>query len=35
MNAILAYVLRENGYEPGEEELALDPAADGDPITID
>ncbi|MCY4075648.1 MAG: cytochrome c [Acidobacteria bacterium] len=35
MNAILAYVLRENGYDPGEEDLALDPAADGDPITID
>ena len=35
MNAILAYVLRENGYDPGEEELALDPAADADPITID
>ena len=35
MNAILAYVLRENGFDPGAEELALDPAAEGDPITID
>ena len=35
MNAILAYVLRENGFDAGEEELALDPAAEGEPITID
>lgn len=35
MNAILAYVLRENGFDPGAEELALDPAVEGDPITID
>ncbi len=35
MNAILAYVLRENGFDAGEEELALDPAVEGEPITID
>lgn len=35
MNAILAYILRENGFDPGTEALALDPAAEGDPITID
>ena len=35
MNAILAYVLRENDFAAGSEELALDPAAEGDPITID
>ena len=35
MNAILAYVLRENGFPAGSAELALDPAAEGDPITID
>lgn len=35
MNAILAYVLRENGFPAGSEALALDPAAEGDPIAID
>ena len=35
MNAILAYVLRENGFPAGSAELALDPAAEADPITID
>ena len=35
MNAILAYMLRENDFPAGSEALALDPAADGDPITID
>ena len=35
MNAILAYVLRENGFPAGSAELALDPGAEADPITID
>ena len=35
LNDILAFVLQRNDFPAGSAELALDPAAEGDPIAIE
>ena len=35
LNDVIAFILRENDYPAGEEELAIDLADPGDPILIE